>query len=102
MPTDSHYLDVQEDDGISFTDLLIWAIVSSRHGLARVIWKHTEYPIHSALLCSFICQKLSELTTSRNDDYTEHIRYFEMQAVAVLDQFDDFELAKKCSKFTMV
>lgn len=35
---------------VTFTDLLIWAIMANRAELAKAIWEQTDHPILTALL----------------------------------------------------
>jgi len=69
---------------VSFTDILIWAIFVNRMELAKVIWRHTTLPVHSALLSCHLYRYLSNHCSDK-DGYLANADWFEEEALKMMD-----------------
>ncbi|XP_015781855.1 protein ced-11 isoform X2 [Tetranychus urticae] len=67
--------------------LTLWAIFSSRHKLAKTLWKHSDQPIHLALVASMVYSRLSSYVGDTNvkTDLKNYSRIFAEMATGVLD-----------------
>jgi hypothetical protein len=87
------YYQLLTDGRTTFTDFLVWAIMVSRHDLAKEVWKKSMLPIHSALASAHIYRTLGEWFQG-DDDYEDCATWFETQAIKTLDKMD-YDVAKK-------
>jgi hypothetical protein len=87
---DEIYSKLLDDKQVTFTDALVWAIVVDRPLLARAIWRHMDYPIHSALLASHLYSVLVEWFQGE-EGYQQCRDWFETEALSVLAEvaYDD-------------
>ncbi|XP_053204968.1 transient receptor potential cation channel subfamily M member-like 2 isoform X2 [Panonychus citri] len=71
----------------ALTILTLWAIFSSRHKLAKTLWKHSDQPIHLALVASMVYDRLSSYVVDTNikTDLKNQSRIFAEMATGVLD-----------------
>eukprot|EP00026_Physarum_polycephalum_P000864 Phypoly_transcript_00865.p1 GENE.Phypoly_transcript_00865~~Phypoly_transcript_00865.p1 ORF type:complete len:1244 (+),score=186.39 Phypoly_transcript_00865:84-3815(+) len=72
---------------VGFTDLLIWAVFVNRIDLAKVIWRHTTLPVHSALLACQLYRYLSNHCPNK-DEYLENAIWFEAEAIKLMNIFE--------------
>lgn len=86
----------------SFTDLLMWAVLSGQHQIASLLWTKTLKPLRAAVLASQVCLRLSDTPQLRPDHdhlIEESIKY-EQLALDLLDAVreseDAFELITLC------
>lgn len=63
--------------------LVLWAILSYRIELVKVILKHSEQPVHHALVCSMILKKLVAFVTDMNVKNEMEIQSNEFSHMAI-------------------
>eukprot|EP00026_Physarum_polycephalum_P000682 Phypoly_transcript_00683.p1 GENE.Phypoly_transcript_00683~~Phypoly_transcript_00683.p1 ORF type:complete len:576 (+),score=72.43 Phypoly_transcript_00683:1616-3343(+) len=83
---------------LSFIDLLMWAVFINRMELAKVIWKRTKFPAHSALLACNLYRNLA-IRAIRTQEYLDNAQWFEKQALRLLNSLD-YGTALEMIKFT--
>lgn len=89
--------------GVTFTDLMMWAVLSGQHEIGVLLWAKTLNPLRSAVLASQVCLRLSsspQLRPDRDHLFEQSIKYEEL-ALGVLDAVreseDAFELITLCT-----
>jgi len=80
------------DEKVTFTDILVWAILSERVELAKAIWRQTSLPVHSALVACHIYSTLGNWF-SGDEQYEENYAWFEEEAIKVLGEMS-YDAAK--------
>ncbi|XP_074597217.1 transient receptor potential cation channel subfamily M member-like 2 isoform X2 [Brevipalpus obovatus] len=72
---------------IALTILTLWAIFSNRQKLAKTLWKHSDQPIHLALVASMVYDRLSWYVgdTSLKTELKDQSKLFAEMATGVLD-----------------
>ncbi|XP_054166897.1 transient receptor potential cation channel subfamily M member 3-like [Oppia nitens] len=67
--------------------LTLWSVYANRQQLAKVLWKHSDQPIHLALVVSLAFERLSWYISEHNlkTSLQEPSRLFAERAVGVLD-----------------
>lgn len=71
----------------ALTILTLWACLSNRQKLARTLWKHSDQPIHLALVVSMVFYRLSKYVgdTNLKTELKEQSRLFAEMATGVLE-----------------
>jgi hypothetical protein len=80
------------DGKVTFTDVLVWAILSERVELAKAVWRQTVLPIHSALVASHIYSVLGDWFAG-DEEYQNNYTWFELEGIKVLNEMT-YENAK--------
>ncbi|GFU45000.1 transient receptor potential cation channel subfamily M member 6 [Nephila pilipes] len=84
--------------------LILWAVFTNKPKLAKLLWQHSEQPIHVALIVSMIYEKLQDYVNDTNVKQELHnlSREFSEMATGVLDasyrdsSFNEaYDMAKK-------
>eukprot|EP01111_Echinosteliopsis_oligospora_P005886 TRINITY_DN1962_c0_g1_i2.p1 TRINITY_DN1962_c0_g1~~TRINITY_DN1962_c0_g1_i2.p1 ORF type:complete len:1043 (+),score=331.07 TRINITY_DN1962_c0_g1_i2:218-3346(+) len=88
----SMYVGFVDDNKISFTDVMVWAIIADRQALAQAIWKQTGLPIHTALVACHLYKTIG-VWLQDEEDYNEYAAWYEEKAIAILDA-TEFETGK--------
>ena len=87
---------------VSFTDIMMWAVLSGQHEIATLVWAKTQRPLRAAVLASQVCLRLSsvpQLRPDRDHLLEESIKYEELVVRlldAVRESEDAFELLTLC------
>ncbi|XP_035207047.1 transient receptor potential cation channel subfamily M member-like 2 isoform X2 [Stegodyphus dumicola] len=71
----------------SLSILILWAVFTNRSKLAKILWRHSEQPIHIALIVSMIYEHLEGYVTDSNlrQELQSLSREFSEMAAGVLD-----------------
>jgi hypothetical protein len=91
------YLQLLTNGSTSFTDMLVWGIMVNRHDLAKEVWRNSVLPVHAALVATHLYNTLSDWFEG-DDDYPECAKWFENQALKMLDSME-YDVAKKVMEF---
>jgi hypothetical protein len=87
---------------VTFTDIMMWAVLSGQHEIATLVWAKTQRPLRAAVLASQVCLRLSsvpQLRPDRDHLLEESIKYEELVVRlldAVRESEDAFELLTLC------
>ena len=76
-------------------DLLVWGICCGATGFVKVIWERTVSPLRAALIGQEVCRKLRVSLSAESDELVSLEKWFETNAVALLDTLDNQETARK-------
>eukprot|EP00026_Physarum_polycephalum_P000758 Phypoly_transcript_00759.p1 GENE.Phypoly_transcript_00759~~Phypoly_transcript_00759.p1 ORF type:complete len:1303 (-),score=216.41 Phypoly_transcript_00759:155-4063(-) len=76
---------------VSFNDILIWAVFVNRIDLAKVIWRNTVLPVHSALLACQLYRYLSHHCPNK-DEYIGNANWFEDEAIKLMNIFEHTDI----------
>ena len=75
------------------TDLLLWAVASNKHSLARKLWEATEEPLRAAIIISRVSRHLQQAgqgvaggSVGAIEDLSLHADEYERWATGVLDR----------------
>jgi hypothetical protein len=83
----------------SLAVLVIWALFDFRKRLVRVLWKHSDQPIHLAIIIATIYERLSWYVSDQglNNELKEESKHFVSYAYSVLDSVykDSSDLAEE-------
>jgi len=82
-------------NGVNYLDLMIWAALAGRTQLCEAIWETAPYPIHSALVVSYIYRTIADFLPDSAAELQDDASKFEDYAMGVLDLFPTFQKAKK-------
>jgi hypothetical protein len=79
-------------------DLFLWAIVTNRIDMAKVLLSHMKYRICPALIATKIFNEYCHKTPygKLKKSYDKSAKYFEQYAIDCLDKCDDNDGAKAC------
>lgn len=80
------------DKKVTYTDLLVWAILVEREELAKAIWRHTVLPVHAALLACHLYKVLGDWFQGE-ETYQDMFNWFQKEAIDVLAELE-YENAK--------
>ncbi|GIX69306.1 protein ced-11 [Caerostris extrusa] len=67
--------------------LILWAVFTNKSKLAKILWQHSDQPIHVALIVSMIYERLEDYVNDTNAKQELHTlgREFSEMATSVLD-----------------
>jgi len=85
------YATLLVDNKVTFTDVLVWAILVDRYDLAQAVWRQTTLPVHSALIACHLYKTLGDWFQGE-EEYQERFSWFEAEALKVLAELD-YEVA---------
>lgn len=90
------HIEVRRENGLleaTWTDLMLWAVITGEDSLVRPLWTRSRDPIRAALLSSQLCVRLAGLPHLRSEQ--EKLRRkaleYEEWALSLLDAVDDSE-----------
>ncbi|CAD6195638.1 unnamed protein product [Caenorhabditis auriculariae] len=94
---DDGFSNIEEENNVDFTfrfpysELMIWAVLTKRHSMAMLMWKHGEEAMAKALVASRLCMSLASsasLTTGEigmSQEFSDYSGEFADLAVEVLE-----------------
>ena len=82
-----YIIDCSSAERKALTLLSMWAVMHNRHKLAKVFWKHSDQPVHLALVISMMFDRLSwySVDTNMKSDLKQKSKEFAEYANGVLD-----------------